>query len=132
MILEVFERCLAANEAEGLLATGKGVECCLEGRLDEAGDVLLDLKGDQKVEKIDRVVDVLDKVDSLSILFLGVPPLDSRDILFISDIKSLLNIVSFSLLGEVIKISYGLVIDLLSLLMDVELLEKDSFHSLQP
>lgn len=67
--------CLAANEAEGLLAAGIiGAERCLEGRLDEAGEMLdveADRKGDQKEVKIERVAELLEIVDTLSMLSLG-------------------------------------------------------------
>ena len=67
--------CLAANDAEGRGAAGVvlmiGTVFCLDGLLDDAGDVLVEEEernGDQRAN-IERVVDVL-AMDSLSMLSL--------------------------------------------------------------
>lgn len=56
------------NEAEGRGADNTGAEFCLEGRREEAGDVLAeeeDRNGDQRA-KIDLAVDVVEMIESLS------------------------------------------------------------------
>ena len=67
--------CLAANDAEGRGAAGvavmMGTVFCLDGLLEDAGDVFVeeeDRNGDQRAN-MERVVDVL-AMDSLSILSL--------------------------------------------------------------